>query len=502
MHCRRRVHALLAGAGLQAIMVAAAARAQTETFATVPDAQRAWRNATNAGARQVAAEWMENRARTCPPMQLAETLTALRGLAAASRDGSAFLETCAWRARNDTDPLIRHTLTMQQAGLHLDLGDPKAAGTLLSSYLEHGDLTAPWRSEAARAAADVLAARLEQPRQAEGLLAAAMAAVTTNAPVPHAELAVARATLLRDALGDLAAAESAYREVLSRGAACPAPSCAAAVDGLASLLMASGRASEVPETLLLLAAHPEAPPAGLGRKLADCGASTNVLLEAVRLLRVRAGAASATDQAAVQAEQVQPEVAELLLLAGRPDEAIRECRVLAFCATDRGYPQAIELAARGFKALDGHLGRANRLLDFHREGGAAAGAANPLLDFAPLGDPVRRELSGRLVAAPSPGDWAGWRRQAALLAWLDRPGDALNAARMAFSSCPLAAKDLQSCADAIARPVLVATRDAALAQRLTDYLLRGKAGTDGIVGTADDLDDPFAEALRLLSYGK
>ena len=79
---------------------------------------------------------------------------------------------------------------------------------------------------------------------------------------------------------------------------------------------------------------------------------------------------------------------------------------------------------------------------------------------------------------------------------------AVNAARMAFSACPLATKDLQSCADAIARPVLVATRDAARAQRLTDYLLRGKAGTDGIVGTADDLDDPFAEALRLLSYGK
>jgi hypothetical protein len=125
-----------------------------------------------------------------------------------------------------------------------------------------------------------------------------------------------------------------------------------------------------------------------------------------------------------------------------------------------------------------------------------------LLDFSPLDDPVRRELAGTLVAVPPPGDWVGWRRQAALLAWLDRPADALNAARMAFSACPLAAKELQSCADAIARPVLVATRDAALAQRLTDYMLRGGAGPDGIAGTPDDIDDPFAEACRRLSYRK
>ena len=502
MHSRRLVRALLVGAGLQVVMMAPEARAQTVAFTSVPEAQAAWRNATNAGARQAAAGWLENRARTCQPMRLAESLTALRALAVANKDGGAFLETCAWRARNDTDPLSRHSLAMQQANLHLDLGDPKAAWTLLSAYLEHGDLTAAWRSEAARAAADVLATRLEQPRQAEVLLAAAMDSVTTNTRLSYAELAVARATVLRDALRDPAAAETAFREVLSFGAACPGVSYSAAVDGLAALLMASGRAAEVPETLLLLAPHPEASPTGLGRRLADCGASTNVLLEAVRLLRVRAGAAAAVDQAPSQIERLQPEVAELLLLAGRPGEALRECRVLAFCATDSGYPQAIELAARCFKALDGHLGRANLLLDFHRGGGTADGAANPLLDLSPLDDPVRRELAGTLVAVPPPGDWIGWRRQAALLSWLDRPADALNAARMAFAACPLSAKELQSCADAIARPVLVATRDTALAQRLTDYMLRGGAGTDGIAGTPDDIDDPFAEACRRLSYRK
>jgi hypothetical protein len=392
-------------------------------------------------------------------------------------------------------------MALQQAELHLALQNPQAAWSLLSTYLENADLTATWRAEAARVAAGVLTTHLLQPQQADSLLERSMSIITTNDPIAYATLGISRATLLCGSMRDPVSAEAVFRRVMSLDQACPAASYLAAADGLAALLMASGRSAEVPTVLLQTAAHHEAFPSGLARKLADCGAPTNILQDAVRLLRRRVGKA-AMDEQVSSIERLQPELVEMLLVLGRPEDAVGECRVLAFCASDRGYPLAVELAARCFKILDGHLGRANRLLDFHQDTEAAGGPTNPLLDLAPLQDPVRDEFENSLPRHAAPLDWMGCRRRAFLLSWMDRPAEALNAARSAFAVCPLTAKELQSCADAITRPVLVATRDAALAQRLTDYMLRGTAGADGIVGSSDDLDDPFAEAYRRLSYGK
>lgn len=475
--------------------------ARGDGFTSVRDAQSAWQKATNDAARQAVKVWLEERARTCAPNQLSETLIAWRIIAVAEKDADSFVAFCAGRGQHDADPLSRHVIVLRQAELHLALQNPQAAWTQLSAYLEKSDLTAAWRAEAGRMAADVLATHLTQPQQAVHLLERTMSTITTNDAIAYADLGVCLAALQRDSLRDPAAAEATYRQVLALGQTCPAASCLAAADGLSVLLVASGRSREVPEILLQTAAHHEALPSGLARKLADCGASTNMLQDASMLLRKRLARAVMNDQMA-DFERLQPELIDILLAMDRAEEAVAECRVLAFCASDRGYPQAIELAARCFKILDRHLGRANRLLDFHQDAAGSAGVANPLLEISALNDSVRGDVADALARDPAPVDWMGWRRRTILQLWLDRPVQALNAARMAFAACPLSAKELQTCADGITRPVLVATRDTALVQRMTDYMLRGSAGADGAEGTADDLDDPFAEACRRLAYGK
>ena len=81
-----------------------------------------------------------------------------------------------------------------------------------------------------------------------------------------------------------------------------------------------------------------------------------------------------------------------------------------------------------------------------------------------------------------------------------RPLDSIDAARSAFALCPMTTDALKKCTEAISRPILVATRDMALAQRVVDYLLFGVAGPDGQPDTADDLNDPFPEVRQRLAY--
>jgi len=56
---------------------------------------------------------------------------------------------------------------------------------------------------------------------------------------------------------------------------------------------------------------------------------------------------------------------------------------------------------------------------------------------------------------------------------------------------------LQPCANAIARPVVILTRDSVLAQRLVDFLLYGANGPDGKA-----IADPFPEIRRRLAYAE
>ena len=83
--------------------------------------------------------------------------------------------------------------------------------------------------------------------------------------------------------------------------------------------------------------------------------------------------------------------------------------------------------------------------------------------------------------------------------WLDDPYASAEAAFAAFSVAPFSENALQSCANAIMRPVLVATRDPAAASQIVDFLMYGERGKDGRANTSDDAKNPldaFGDALR------
>lgn len=478
----------------------AQAKSEASAFATTVEAYAAWQKAPDEAGRRAALDWLETNARSCPASVLSDALLHYgRASTADARD--AFLAVCAKRGAPEAAAADRQTVALQLADWHSAAGEHEAAVAALNAHLKSDDLPLTLRAAAVRKAAQLMTDQLGRAADGAALLAsAADVAPPEREPAVFADLLNARAAILQTALHDRAGAEAETRRVLALGDACPVAAYAVAVDRLAALLVESGQTNAIPPTLLLLFRHAVIPAAGSARKLIDSGASPAQLEEAVGLLRARAVATFLTiAELQTRAERVQPELAELLLALGRPEEAVRECRVYALSASDRTYPLAIDLAARCLKALDGNLARANGLLEFHGVTPPAADARNPLLSFPALADPVRAEAARQ--PDPPPADWTAWMNRAALFSWLDRPIDSMDAARTAFSCCPMASNTLQICANAVARPVLVATRDTALGQRLTDFLLFGAGGPDGRPGTEDDIADPFPEARKRLAYG-
>lgn len=461
----------------------------------------AWQSGKEPAERRNVLDKMVQYADACPTNELSEALSLLGRTTSVAEGKEAFLGVCARRSAAGGSAHARQTATMQVSDWHAAAGNSEEAISILRGYLDEPGLPAPFRDAAARKAASLLAEKLARPDEAAALLGAALAKVDPGTDaMSFAGLACARATLLRG-LRDVEGAQTEVRRVLALGEACPANAYVSAAELSAMLDVDAGRPDEAAEVLLSVLRHPSLPPAGFVRKLLDLGVGPAKLEEAVGLLRSRMVAPfTSVSDFQMRLERVQPDLVELLLAIGQADEAVRECRVLAFGASDRAYPQAVELAARCLKARDGNLGRANALLAFH---GAtdlpAAEGRNVLLSFSPLDDPVRTEGLRALAGTP-PVDWNGWLVRSAHLVWYDRPFESLEAARTAFAGCPLATNALQTCANAVARPVLVATRDTALAQRLVDYLLFGAAGPDGRAGTDDDLADPFVEARDRLAY--
>lgn len=475
--------------------------ADAPSFATPKQACDAWMKNPDATARKTAFDWLRIHAETCPPKDLPEALAQFGRVASSSGSRDAFLGACAKRGGSeDADVAVRQAVAFALADWHVAAGEPAAAAAALEQFLKPANLPATNRAAAVIRLSALYADSCGRPDEAAALAAASMEAVSPrNDPALYAELANARAAVLQLHLRDVTGAEAECRKVLDLGKACPQPAFIAASERLASILTDSGKTNEAAKALLLVFNHPLPPPAGIARKLIDSGASEAVLQEAVGLLRSRvAGAMASPTDLLAAVEKGQPEIVELLLALGKAEEAVAECRVFALGASDRAYPQAIELAARCLKTLDGHLGRANALLDFHGKNPPAAGTRNPLFEFPALTDAVREEALARTATPAS--DWTGWINRAAYLSWLDRPVESMDAARSAFACCPMTSNTLQACANAVTRPLLVATRNPETAQKVADYLLTGPAGPDGAVGTTDDMADPFPEVRRLLSY--
>lgn len=498
---KRAAWLVLAGmVGLVTMTGGATHGAEPARFTSAKQAHDEWARNPDAASRRAAFDWLRANAQSCPLKALPDALAQFgrAALAAGSRD--AFLEVCATRAAAATDPLERQAVAFAQSDWHAAAGEYEAAVATLDTYLKSPAPPVPQRAAAVVRLVALQADALGKPNEAVARATAFLATIAPlEQPAAYAEAANARAAVLHLHLRDHAGAEGDCRRVVELGKACPQPAYLAAVDRLAAVLTDGGKTNEAADALLLAYAYPLPPPAGTARKLIDAGASKSVLEEAVTSLRRRLAGASA-NAAELQAslDKIQPELIELVLGLGRPEEAVKECRVFALGASDRAYPQAIELGARCLKTLDGHLGRANALLDFHATAPLPPEVRNPLFDFPVLTDAVRAESLAR--AGTPITEWTGWINRAAHLSWLDRPVDAMEAARAAFAACPMASNSLQACANAVTRPILVASRNPELAQKVADYLLTGPAGVDGAIGTSDDLSDPFPECRRLLSY--
>ena len=349
------------------------------------------------------------------------------------------------------------------------------------------------RQIAASRAATVLAQRKDAPEEAVAYLVelADTAFATNAAPAAFSALASQAGDIFRVRLGKPAEAEALYRRVLALGADAPDRERCPAADRLASILAERGDAEGAAGVLVPVLDRAAMLQGGAARRLVDLGASPAQLEKGVEVLRARMAPVPANpDEFRNRAERIQPEVVTLLLALGRDEEAFAEARALALLASDQAYPGAAEQVARVLKSLDGNLGRANDWLAFQSTAvtNAADAPAPVLLSIPAASDAVRAKAAEEFAALPVPGDWSARLARSRYLLWLDRPAEATEAAAAAFAACPLRDQELQTCATAVTRPLLVATRDEPAAKALVAWLLTGEG------------ENPFPALRKRLAY--
>lgn len=277
---------------------------------------------------------------------------------------------------------------------------------------------------------------------------------------------------------------------------CPPDEYVSAAFILSPLLVAQDRRAEAEELLFSVVVRSPGTK-GLAAQFIALGSPTQTLDRAVSRIRAGLAAFPLADANAFQSAVVraQPELVALLWRLGRFDEAVAECRVGLMVAPERAYPQLVELTASALRRRDIHLARATAFLQFN-EKGCVPTRRNPVLDFPRLDDAVRRAERERLAALDL-SDWNVRLTVAQRLLWLDDPVASVAQAMEAFACAPFDTKSLQLCADVIMHPLLVATRDPAVAERVVNYLKFGPAGADGESGTADDLPNPLDTAKEV-----
>lgn len=368
------------------------------------------------------------------------------------------------------------------------------ASALLAAVVDGANRYAePQRQAAASRAATILAQKKDAPEEAVAYLAGLLDSTfsTNAAPVAFSALASQAADLCRTRLGRPAEAEALSRRILALGPDVSVRDFCQAADRIASILSDRGDAAGAADAILVAIDRSVMQQGGAARRLVDLGASSEQLERGVALLRARMSEPPrSADEFRGRAERVQPELVALLLALGRSEEAFAEARVLAFLASDQAYPGAAEQVARVLKALDGNLGRANDWLAFQSTAvtNAAEASAPVLLSIPAASDAVRAAAAKALAGEPVPGDWTARLARSRYLLWLDRPAEATEMAASAFAVCPLQDNDLQTCATAVARPLLVATRDEPAAKAIVAWLLTGTG------------ESPFPALRKRLAY--
>ena len=457
-------------------------------------AWEAFDKATDDAVRSVAYGLMKQRAETCPNSEVGRVYPSLGKMARQLGLDEEFEKICAARMTRASEPLeLRNSVAGFLAEWYTDKGNPEKGLELFMDCLKDAAETPSsqlaWLT---LGTANVLSSKLSRHEDAAKVLTEMLERVKADTGA-YVRLSHALSELLHSKLSDAAGSERVIRQAMAVEGAINAHYYAGCVWQLALLEKEKGNRAEAVAALMSLLKIPPLPPGGMARRIIAGGANPDELEECVRLLRQRI-AAPARDIRELRARfpQVQ-EVVDFLIALGRYEEALCECRVLMFVSEDKAYPAAVDSVARTFKLLDGNLGRANAFLKFQQ---AEAGEVlkNPLMGLPALNDAVRAEANKALDEGPKPMEWEDWLMRSAYLLWLDRPADAMDAASKAFVLSPISDASLQACSAAVARPLLVATRDTEATKQIVDYLLWGEGGEDG------NLKNPFPEARQRLAY--
>jgi len=294
--------------------------------------------------------------------------------------------------------------------------------------------------------------------------------------------------------GDAEGAEAAAASVMSLGADAPWPHYSQACFFCAEALAKKGDAAAAEKMLVRLLGRVEVASPGVGRRLAGIGIGKELALQFVSAMRRRISDVPVGDLRTfnVRAQIGEAEIVELLVYAGRLDEALGECRVMLLAAGSQpAYGNAVRLTADVLKRIDGNLGRAGAFLESQKSNHVAL-AVSPVPAYPALSDPLRSAEREKCLAyaKENAADWNAQLACAYRLLWADCAEDSIRVAIDAFAVAPFSEKSLQACADAAMHPFSVMTRDPVKVAAVRDYMLYGGAGRDGVAGTSDDLVHP------------
>ena len=299
--------------------------------------------------------------------------------------------------------------------------------------------------------------------------------------------------------GDMDGAEDAAAAVMSFGKEVPWTYFSQACFARAEALVKTGKASAGEEMLARLIEWDDVASSTVARRLVADGIGRDMALRFVSAMREKMSKVEVADINAfkMRVNVGVPGIVELLVHAGRLDEALGECRVMLLTAVSQtAYVNAVRLTADVLKRIDGNLGRASAFLDSQKSNHVVR-VAFPIPACPALSDPVRVAEREKCIAyaRENAADWKAHLICAYRLLWADCAEDSIRAALDAFALAPFSERDLQVCADAVMHPFSVMTRDQAKVAVVRDYLLYGKVGRDGVADTADDLLNP-AEFYR------
>ena len=199
----------------------------------------------------------------------------------------------------------------------------------------------------------------------------------------------------------------------------------------------------------------------------------------------------------------QSGIVEALRKQGKFEEALKTARICLDAAPERGAIAAHTLAiAELFRSIDGHVARANQMINFQRYGPAGEdgklGTADDLTDpLAPLPRPSYPERERAFAETrKKAGDTANASRyRAVTYIYTGHPKEALQCFLDAFARST--GEDYRPLGQDLIVIGARAVRGHAVGlKEFVDYVNYGHAGPDGKPGTADDLRDPFAPLLK------